>query len=420
MDPYYFFLYVLAYIGLALAVFYILSMSAEYKSSKKQERTDLSVSILIPAYNEEKSIVRTIESAIALDYPKENLEIIVINDGSKDSTKEKVEEYLESLKKNNYSGPEIRFFSKPNGGKGTALNYGIDKAEGEIIISMDADTFANKDVVKKMMGYFYDDKVMSVTPTMGVYQPKNFWQKIQQIEYALGTFMRKSFALLDSMHVTPGAFAAYRKEFFIKHGKYDVGNLTEDIEIALRIQKYQYRIENTPEAVVYTICPYTFRQLLAQRKRWYTGYIKNIWNYRELFTPKYGVLGTVILPIALFSLFTGIFMLIYTFLRGLNRLSDKIILMNSIGFRFQSPLDITYFAIENFVFKVISTPVFWISVLFTALILFYLYFSKKTMKYKDSVFIGFFLYLALYSILYCVFWMISLFYMGTKKEVKWK
>lgn len=420
MEIYYFLVYLISYVGITLAVFYILSMLLQYKNSIKKEKTDLSVSILIPAYNEEKSIIRTIESACELDYPKENLQIIVIDDGSKDSTKNIVEEHIKLLKKNNYSGPEILLFSKPNGGKSSALNYGIDNARGEIIVSMDADTFANKDVLKKMMGYFYNEQVMSVTPAIGVYKPKNFWQKIQQIEYAILTFMRKCFALLNTVYVTPGAFAAYRKEFFLKHGKYDVGNLTEDIEIALRIQSNNYIIENTPEASVYTLCPATFNQLFSQRKRWYTGYAKNIWNYRRLFGNSHGILGNIVLPVATFSLFVGLFLFLYNFFRIIGNIHNKMILIGSIGFRFGGFFDITFFSLQNFLFKIFSNPLFWISLFFICLTLGYLYFSKKTMKYSDSVFLGFFLYLAFFGFLYFIFWIVSLIYLITGRKVKWK
>ena len=247
------------------------------KGNIPQEAEDKTVSILIPAYNEAESIGKTIESALALDYPKEKLEIIVIDDGSKDDTFKLAKKY----KSNKW--PKVRIFSKSNGGKGSALNLGISKAENEIIVSMDADTFVQKNALKKMIACFYSDKIMSVTPSMGVYKPESILQRIQQIEYYMGNFLRKSFAIVDSIHVTPGAFSAYRKEFFQKHGGYDVGNITEDLEIALRIQKLGYRIENAPEAVVYTIVPKTFKALIIQRRRWYTGLTKNLYHYKELF-----------------------------------------------------------------------------------------------------------------------------------------
>jgi cellulose synthase/poly-beta-1,6-N-acetylglucosamine synthase-like glycosyltransferase len=180
-------------------------MFSDYKSSKKMERTDLSVSIIIPAYNEEKSIVRTIDSAVNLDYPRKNMEIIVVDDGSKDSTYSLAKEHIDFLRKK-YSSLNIKVFTKKNGGKGSALNLGIEKCSGEIVVSMDADTFANPDAIKKMMGYFYNEEVMSVTPTLAVYQPKTIWQRVQHIEYYLGTFLRKSFALLNAMHVYSRSF----------------------------------------------------------------------------------------------------------------------------------------------------------------------------------------------------------------------
>ena len=420
MEVYYALLYILCYVGITLACFYMISMYFNYDSSRKKERTDLKVSIIIPAYNEEKSIERTIDSAVSLDYPRENLEILIIDDGSKDSTYKLAKDYIAALAKKNSSLPTLKVFTKPNGGKGSALNFGIEKSSGEIIVSMDADTFANTDSLKKMMGYFYSKDVMSVTPTIGIYQPKTIWQRIQQIEYYMSTFMRKSFALLDSMHVTPGAFAAYRKEFFIKHGGYDVGNITEDIEIALRIQSNHYIIENTPEASVYTLCPSTFKQFLTQRKRWYTGYLTNLWKYRHLFTPKYGVMGVVVLPIAIFSLFFGIFMFLYTIFRSLSQLRDQFILMNSINFHFNNFFDLSLFSIQSYFYNLFSFPLFWLSLLFLVFLVFYLYFSRRTMKYRDSLKYNFFWFFFLYGFIYSLFWIISLFSLITRRKVKWR
>ena len=166
MDIYYILVYIITYIGLFATFFYLLNLRHYKKGNIPQEAEDKTVSILIPAYNEAESIGKTIESALALDYPKEKLEIIVIDDGSKDDTFKLAKKY----KSNKW--PKVRIFSKSNGGKGSALNLGISKAENEIIVSMDADTFVQKNALKKMIACFYSDKIMSVTPSMGVYKPE--------------------------------------------------------------------------------------------------------------------------------------------------------------------------------------------------------------------------------------------------------
>jgi len=171
----------------------------------EKEADDKSVTIVIPAYNEERSIASTIASALALDYPKERLEIIVVDDGSKDRTYEIAKRYESE------QHPRIRVLTKPNGGKGTALNLGIKNSASDVVVTMDADTYVDRKTLKKMIGLFDSTRIMCVAPAIGVYNPKGIWQRIQQIEYYLGVFLRKSFASMNAIHITPGAFSAYRQ-----------------------------------------------------------------------------------------------------------------------------------------------------------------------------------------------------------------
>ena len=160
----------ISYFGLFTTVFFIMTF-IEYKKKLQDpyvNPTDKNlpkVSILVPAYNEEKAIVRTIKSLQELNYPKDKVEIMVIDDGSNDRT-------YELSKKLAKEDSRIIVYTKQNGGKGSALNYGIAKAKGEFIISMDADSFASKDALIHMIGYFQDKKVMAVTPSMTLYKPK--------------------------------------------------------------------------------------------------------------------------------------------------------------------------------------------------------------------------------------------------------
>jgi cellulose synthase/poly-beta-1,6-N-acetylglucosamine synthase-like glycosyltransferase len=252
-------IYISGYLGLFVMAFYLLSLN-NYNKKKQLYNYDQNktVSIIIPAWNEEKSIEKTIKSALALEYPKDKLEIIVVDDGSTDNTARLARKFV------SYSHPRVRVFSKKNGGKGSALNFGIARSKSDIVISMDADTFVDPDAVKLMVSRFYDKRVMSVTPSMGIHKPNSVWQKIQQVEYYLGTFLRKVFATINSIHVTPGAFSAYRREFFLKHGGYAENILTEDMEVALRIQTHGYIIENVPEAVIHTLGPKTFRSFIIK------------------------------------------------------------------------------------------------------------------------------------------------------------
>ncbi len=414
-DVYLTIAYILAYIGLIATTFYIVNIFMYYKkivppkNSEKEKTT-----IIIPAYNEEKSIARTIESALSLDYKKENLEIIIVDDGSRDKTYE-IAKRFESEK-----SPIVKVFTRENGGKGSALNFGIEKANGEIIVTMDADTFVQPDVLKKINGYFYNKEVMCVCPSMRIHEPKSILQRIQQIEYYLGVFLRKSFASMNAIHITPGAFSAYRKSFFEQHGGFEVGNLTEDMELALRIQNKKKVIENVPDAIVHTIAPAKFRELLFQRRRWYAGLIKNLWNYRPLFGPKKGPLGAIVLPMAIITIMASITLTPYLVLKTLSKVRAELLDMNSINFQFNGLFEINKFTLERIFILLFSSKIFLLTILFISLLWCYMMFAKKNMKYSEGVKINFFLFAFFYSILFSFWWIVSLIYVAFNKKVAWR
>lgn len=420
METYSLLVYAMTYIGLFLISFYALGVWSHSRKPEPKERTDFTVSIIIPAYNEEKSIENTIKTALALEYPVENIEIIVVDDGSKDLTYKIAKELETKINNSGKSYPELKVYTKPNGGKGSALNFGIGKAKSEIIVSMDADTFVKPDSLKKMLGYFYSENVAAVTPAMGVHNPKGIWQRIQHIEYYMSVFLRKSFAVLNAVHITPGAFCAYRKSFFDKYGGYDEDNLTEDMELALRIQEHHFIIENSPYAVVYTLAPHTFKELLAQRKRWYTGFIQNIWNYRRMFLPKYGTLGIVVLPAAVITLLLSIILIIYSSIKTISNIHTTLNLMQATGFQFNGWLQINKYIIEQFIYYIFTQPLSLFSLIFIVILAFYVGYSKKTMKYKEAVMLNFLIFIVTYSVLLVFFWVVSILYVISGGKVKWK
>ena len=170
-------IYLSIYIGLIATTFYILSFIADKKKKKLlyEDHELPKVSVIIPAYNEENTISRTLKSILESNYP--NFEVIFVDDGSKDNT-------LKIAKK--FKSNKVRIFHKENGGKGSALNLGIERAKGEIIFTMDADTTVNSESMKNMVRLFKDKKVMSVTPAMIIDKPRNILQRIQYVEYLIG------------------------------------------------------------------------------------------------------------------------------------------------------------------------------------------------------------------------------------------
>lgn len=416
MDFYTVLIYVLIYIGLFSTSFYIINLFTYYRKKKKPSpKTDKTVSIIIPMYNEEKSIVSTIKSALSLNYPKNKLEIIVVDDGSKDKSYEIAKKFISNI------NPKVRVFKKAvNSGKGSALNLGIKKARHKIIVTMDADTIVEPDSLKKMIGYFTTKDVMAVAPAMGVYKPKNIWRRIQQIEYYMGVFLRKSFASMNAIHITPGAFSSYRKEFFEKHGGFDEKNITEDLEVALRIQSHNYILENAEEAAVYTIGPGTFRTLMVQRRRWYTGLTKNLWNYRRLFGPKTGALGMVVLPTAVSTIVLGVILTVYMVTKALLKLKNELLTLSAINFQFQNTLELSSYLIEVFFLTILTNKILLFTILFISLLWCYMSFSKRKMMYKESIKLNFALFIVFFSLLFAFWWIVSAIYMLFNKKVVWR
>ncbi|MEK6935540.1 MAG: glycosyltransferase [Nanoarchaeota archaeon] len=406
-------IYVSIYIGLVATTFYILSFI------KGREKTPLlfkdnelpKVSVIIPAYNEENTIEKTIKSILASDYPKEKLEVIIIDDGSKDNTFKTARKYESSF---------VRVYSQKNQGKGAALNFGLKKCHGEIFFSMDADTRVDSNSLKSMVRYFKDEKIMSVTPSMLIETPKNILQRIQYTEYILGLFLRKTFAFLNAIHITPGAFSAYRMSFIKEYGGYDVGNVTEDLELALRIQFNGYRIENDSNALVYTIAPSKFSHLLKQRRRWYVGLINNLWNYRKMINPKYGDMGMFVIPIALISIFFSVFVTFYLFIKTLLDVKKQILFLNSINFDLENTFKLNLHVVEKALFLLLTNPIIIFILLFVVVIGGYIFYASKKVGKMPGLVITLPLFILCFAILFGFWWLVSLPYILLNKKVSWK
>ena len=414
-------IYLSIYIALVAFSFYSLvyikNLNKEEHLFKEEELPSLS--IIIPAYNEERTIKKTIESALNLDYPKEKFEVIVIDDGSKDKTHE-----IASSIKNKH----LKVYKKNNEGKAKALNLGISLAKGDFIITMDADTFAEKNAAKEMIKYFKDKKVMCVTPSIIIYKPKNLLQKLQQGEYSLGIYLRKVYHSLNSIHVTPGAFSAYRKSFFEKHGGFigmEKNNLTEDLEMALRIQSLGYRIANAQKAKVYTVAPENLKELTAQRKRWYAGLIKNSINYRRLFSKKYGDLGITMLPLLWLSVFFSITLFLYFSIKLFQSGYKEYLILKSFNFNilertnFLFDSDLFFKTLQQNLLSLFSKPIFLFALFFIFLTIVYTFYATKKIGKIKSVYFGLTLFLLYYSIFYSIWWVISIFNAFFSKKHKW-
>lgn len=406
-----FWIYLSIYIGLIATTFFILSFLEDKKRKKLlfEDHELPSVSVIIPAYNEEKSMAKTLDSILFTKYP--NFEVIIVDDGSKDNT-------LKIAK--NYQSKKVKVFSKKNGGKASALNFGIAKAKGEILFTMDADTFVDEKSMIKMVRYFKNPEVMSVTPAMIIHKPKTILQRVQSIEYLSGLFLRKVFASLNAIYISPGAFSAYRKSFFEEYGGYDEENITEDLEMALRIQFNGYKTENCPDALAYTIPPSKFMPLLVQRKRWYYGLIKNCLKYRKLFSKKYGDLGVFILPIAWVSIFFSVLITSYLFIKTLLNVRKDLLFFNSANFDFIRILKLNLLVIERALFLLFSNPTVLFVLCFAILLRFYLYYASRKLGKPFKANINLPLFFIFFAFLFGFWWIVTIIYTIFNKKIKWR
>ncbi|MCS7134821.1 MAG: glycosyltransferase [Candidatus Aenigmarchaeota archaeon] len=361
------------------------------------------VSLIIPAYNEEDSIARTLDSVLALDYPKDKLEIIVVNDGSTDNTAKIVEKYV----KNN----GVILINKPNGGKGNALNVGISVSTGEFIATLDADSMVAPNSLKYLIGYFKDKDVGAVTSAIKVFEPKNFLQRMQFIEYTYSIFLRKIWGFLNSQSVTPGPLSVFRADVIKKLGGFDENNLTEDQEIALRIHCAGYKIENCILSETYTFAPSNFKSLWKQRLRWYRGTLRNFIRYRHMFlNRKFGNLGVFVLPsivMLIFSLFISLAKMIFDFYDSIY-LSVKSVFL--VGINFYMPEFSISPILTNF-FLSINVHSFLLSFMFVGAA-FMLYLSYKFSKEyigSRSV-LDLLIFIFFFQLLYIVFWGSAIIY----------
>lgn len=257
------------------------------------------VSIIVPAYNEEVNCLRTITSLLRQDYP--NLEIVFVDDGSKDTTYSKVYNEFKDH-------PKVKVFTKPNGGKATALNFGIEKSSHDFLVCIDADTQLKSDAVSFLMDKFFvrndenkkemDPKIGAIAGNVKVGNEVNMISRWQSIEYITSqNFDRRAFDYLECITVVPGAIGAFRKDAVLIAGGFTSDTLAEDCDLTMRLHQNGYLVRNCTSAISYTEVPETMTQFLKQRFRWSFGVIQSFWKHRKsLFRRKYKNFGMIALP----------------------------------------------------------------------------------------------------------------------------
>ncbi len=247
------------------------------------------VSVLIAAFNEEKVIVRTVESILANGY--ESLEVIVVDDGSKDGT-------FDLLREHFGENPAVRILTQENAGKSEALNLAITCAKNNILVAADADTQFRAGTIEKLVRHFKDPKTGAVSGNARVGNRNNWITRFQSIEYIYGFNLdRRALDLINAITVVPGAVGAWRKDLVLAAGGFGSDTLAEDADLTLAIRRRGHAIRYEQDAVAFTEAPEDGASLAKQRFRWSFGTLQAAWKHRDaLFVPKYGTLAFVALP----------------------------------------------------------------------------------------------------------------------------
>ncbi|MBI2557924.1 glycosyltransferase family 2 protein [Candidatus Woesearchaeota archaeon] len=247
------------------------------KFLKKQEKPfKPNISIVIPAYNEEKNIQECLDSISNSNYPLSKIKVIVVDDGSTDST-------IKILKKNK----NLKILRQNHLGKVEALNYGASKASNEFIVTIDADTILDKNCIRELLIPFADSSIGATTGNNNVRNKKSILGTFQNVEYHLSNVIRNSFSsVFNSGAWISGSLACYRKKALKKIRYFKKDTMAEDIDVALEMKKEGYTTITAPKAIGHTIVPVKFKDLYRQRVRWWIGTLQAIFKNRSLFSIK--------------------------------------------------------------------------------------------------------------------------------------
>lgn len=403
--------YILSFIAVYTQMFFIVTFVQKRKQIKySPEHLELSrypsVTIMVPCYNEEKTLEKTIKSLLGLDYPKDKLKIFIIDDGSKDNTWNIMQQYD--------GHPNIKIFHKENGGKHTALNLGLKNLESEFVGCLDADSFVHPQALKRIINTFDSDpKTMAVAPSILVFSPKNVVQTVQRVEYEMANYVKKMLGFIGGIHVTPGPFSIFKREVFDELGPYRKAHNTEDQEIGLRMQEHWYKIDACPDAYVYTNSPNSMMKLHRQRVRWIYGFVRNLADYRRLlFKKKYGAVGLLTLPSGVISLLGVIFLFMTVLGNIVKFFYNKIIQISTVGFSNLFNFKFDWFFLDTKV-------ALFLAIILYILVIVSVMLGRRMTKEKNIFSFTFIYFIIIYTVI-APFWSLVAIYNAIRsKESSW-
>ena len=402
--------YVILFFAIYFQVFFLVvffeKRSVLKKTSSKTLSSLPSVTFLIPCWNEEKSITRTVESVLSVDYPKDKLHIFIIDDGSTDNTWDK----LQSFKDNH----QITLLQKENGGKHSALNYALSFIKTDLVVSFDADTSIRRDALVNAVEHFIDDpELMALGGAVLINKPHTVAQRAQSVEYQMFSYTKKMLGMISGVMVVPGAFSVFRREVFDKIGGYRKGHNLEDLELTFRIQASGMKVDHCHTAVVVTNGPASIKSLFKQRLRWGYGFLGNVSDYFNLmFKKDFGNFAFFTLPMSVFSYVIIVFVFMVSSYKIVSYFIDQVTRIMLVGFQGFS------FNFDSFFIDTRSITL--LGFIMYGMILLSIYLGKKISNIKHFNLWSIICFGFLYSVL-APLWILKTIYNWTfSRQVAWR
>ena len=272
---------------------FILKNELFYKSDQITYSLPPLITIIVPAYNEELNIKWTIESVKQTTYP--NKQIIIVDDGSNDNTHVEAQKALQ-----NYPSERCLVLKKPNGGKASALDFGLEYAKGEIIVTIDSDSIVNRNAFDEMVNLLQNPDVSAIAGNPRVLNRVNIMTNCQQLEYSVGNLFKRLQSILGTVMVIPGVLGAFKNDKLIERGKYTSDTLAEDFDATIKILKSRKTILLSSDSIVYTQAPSDLKNLYKQRIRWDRGTLQTFVKHKNILSySRYGLLSSFSYPILL-------------------------------------------------------------------------------------------------------------------------
>jgi len=406
--------YIFIFLALYVQVFFFVTFLEKKSFLKKGESSNIKlnkyprVTFIVPCFNEEATVVHTVDSIKNLIYPQELISIFVVDDGSRDNTLEVLQKYA--------TDGQVKIFSKENGGKHSALNHALEYVETPFICSFDADTHILPDALTNAFIYFQENsKLDALGGAVLINKPKTIVQKAQSVEYQMFSYTKKILGVLGGVLVTPGAFSLFKTKSLRDVGGYRKAHLLEDLELTYRLQKNGYCVDHAHNAFVYTKGPESLRDLFKQRLRWSFGYINNTFQYRSMIlNKKYGNFGMFTLPMTIIA-YPAIFQVFILFwYNTISFLSQKYLEYQALGSSAFTPsLSLDFFFVDTKLTTILTLVLF-------ATIFISIYLGKVVSRIENFSVRSIFWFIVVYSVMVPVWTLTALYKTIARKKVSWR